>query len=451
MIKKNDLIELTITGFTAEGNGVGRHEGMAVFVPLSAPGDHALVKIVKTQKNYAFGRLERLLSPADCRISPDCPVFGKCGGCTYRHISYEAELTAKQHRVEDAMRRIGGITVAPSPILGAKETSRYRNKAQYPVQSDKNGLRIGFYAPRSHRIIDCRHCALQPESFTTILTCFTEWIQEYSIPCYDEVSGIGLLRHIYLRQAEATGELMACAVINGDSLPHADSLVQLLTTAVPEVQTIVYNINKRDTNVILGDTCRAVYGSGYITDILCGVKIRISPLSFYQVNRAQAQRLYEQAAAYLCPDATQTVLDLYCGAGTIGLSLAGRVKEVIGVESVEQAVKDARFNAEHNGIKNARFLCNDAAGAAKTLLAEGVHPNAVIVDPPRKGCEEPLLHTITQIAPEKLIYVSCDPGTLARDCARLAPLGWQVQAYTPVDLFPKTAHCESIALLQQKK
>ena len=424
---KNELVNLSITSLASEGVGIGRHDGMAVFVPYTAPGDEICARVVKVRKNCAFGRVEKMLTPSPDRIAPDCPVFGKCGGC--------------------AMRRIGRIDLDPEPILGADQPDGYRNKAQYPVSRADGKLLAGFYAPRSHRVIDCRTCRLQPKDFEMALVVFDAYMQTYNISCYDEQTGRGLLRHIYLRRAEATGEVMACAVINGNALPHSDALVTLLRQAVPGLTSVCLNINRERTNVILGNRCKTLWGGSFITDVLCGNRIRISPLSFYQVNRTQAERLYGKVRDYLNPDGTQTVLDLYCGAGTIGLSLARSVRQVIGAEIVEQAVADAQVNAQLNGIANARFFCADAGEAAARLEREGIRPDAVIVDPPRKGCSEELLRVITSMAPDKLIYVSCDPATLARDCARLSADGWRVVSYTPVDLFPRTAHCETVAEL----
>ena len=448
-MEKNQQLCLTIDALSSEGSGIGRWEGMAVFVPGTAPGDAIQAKILKVHKSCAFGRLERILTPSPHRIEPDCPVFGRCGGCVYRHLDYRAELDAKSRKVEDAMRRIGKIPLSPSAIIGAEETLAYRNKAQYPLTDENGSLSIGFFAPRSHRIVDCRECRLQPEEFTAALTEFDTYIRTCSIPCYNEKSGRGLLRHLYLRKADATGEIMACAVVNASSLPHSDVLVKLLRETVPGLRSVCLNINREQTNVILGRQCKTLWGDGFITDVLCGNRIRISPLSFYQVNRRQAERLYAKALEYLAPDGTETLLDLYCGAGTIGLSMARRVRQVIGVEVVEQAVKDARENARINGIENARFLCADAGQAAEQLRQEGSRPDAIIVDPPRKGCSEELLRTVTDLSPRKLIYISCDPATLARDCGRLSADGWQVRDYTPVDLFPRTAHVECCALIQR--
>ncbi len=444
-MKKNDVIRLEIIGMTAEGSGVGRYEGMAVFVPLTVIGDIADVHILKVKKNYAYGKLHTLIKPAEGRIEADCGSFKSCGGCVYRHISYETECKIKQNRVEDAVNRIGGINMPANPIIGAESTLRYRNKAQYPIA--QNGA-VGFYAVHSHRIIPCEDCLLQPIEFTAAAKAVGEWVKNNNISVYNEEQHNGLLRHLYLRRAWATAEIMAVLVINGNDIPAKSELIEVLSSALGEkLKSLQLNINKKDTNVILGEECRTIYGSEYITDILCGVKIRLSPLSFYQVNRNMAQKLYEKAAVYAKP-AGRNILDLYCGAGTIGLSMAKEAKNIIGVEIVPQAVEDAKVNARENGIENARFICADACAAALQLKKEGISPDTVILDPPRKGCDEELLKTVANdFCPERIVYVSCDPATLARDIARLVPLGYALVEYTPVDLFPRTAHVESVALL----
>ena len=445
-MKKNDIIELNITAISSEGSGIGRYEGLAVFVPMTAIGDTVVVKILKVKSNCAFGKIEKIITPSPDRCENDCPVFSKCGGCVYRHITYDAELRAKQKKVEDAIKRIGGIDMQSQPIC-SDMTYRYRNKAQYPVAED---YAVGFYANHSHRIIPSGDCLLQPEEFYKISEIFTEWIKNKNLSVYNEQSGSGIIRHLYLRKAVATEELMICIVINGDILPDSDELVELLENEIGNsLKTVVLNINKNRTNVILGDKCKSIYGEGYIYDILCGIKIRINPLSFYQVNRTMAEKLYKKAAEYAEPSG-KTVLDLYCGAGTIGLSMADKAKEIIGVEIIPEAVKDAEFNAWNNDINNARFVCSDAAKAAESLKNEGVKPDVIIVDPPRKGCSEELLKTIAKdFAPERLVYVSCDPATLARDIKILGGLGYKLKEYTPFDLFPRTHHVETVAKLER--
>lgn len=446
-MKKNDIIELTITAMSSEGNGIGRYDGLAVFVPLTAVGDVCKVRILKVKSNCAFGKLEELISGSADRCEPDCAVFSKCGGCAYRHITYSAELGIKKQRVEDCIRRIGGIDMSPVCIVGADSPERYRNKAQYPVSSDYT---VGFYRNHSHDIIASGDCKLQPEVFYKITELFTEWIKSKKLSVYNEENGKGLIRHLYLRFAEATNEIMVAVVINGNNLPDSDELVTLLKNEIGEqLKTVVLNINKSKTNVILGDSCKTLYGEGYIFDILCGVRVRINPLSFYQVNRTMAEKLYKKAAEYAEPGG-KTVLDLYCGAGTIGLSMADGAKEIIGVEIIEEAVKDAEFNAENNGIKNTRFVCADAAKAAESLKNEGIKPDVVIVDPPRKGCSEELIHTIAEdFCPERVVYVSCDPATLARDLKIFNNLGYELIEYTPFDLFPRTYHVETVAKLER--
>lgn len=445
-MRKNDEIILNITDVTNDGSGVGRHEGMAIFVPLTAVGDTAKVKILKVKKTYAFGKVTEILTPSKNRIEPDCAVFNKCGGCVYRHISYKAECDLKQNRVRETVRRIGGVDLEPKDILYSNNTDGYRNKAQFPV--DLNG-RAGFYAFHSHRIIPCAECELQPEIFGKIISALEEWIIENNVSVYDESCHKGLLRHLYLRIAQATGEIMLTLVINGENLPCLDKLIKTITDKFPQIKSIQLNINKKDTNVILGDKCICVYGNDYITDVLCGVKVRLSPLSFYQVNREMAEILYNKAREYAKPKG-KNILDLYCGAGTIGLSMADEAKNIIGVEIVPEAVEDAKFNASNNGIENERFICADATGAAAELAQEGIETDVVIVDPPRKGCTEELINTIANnFKPERVVYVSCDVATLARDIKIFESLGYKLTEYTPVDLFPRTAHVETVALLKR--
>lgn len=443
-MKKNDLIQLEITAMSSEGSGIGRYEGRAVFVPMTAIGDIVKVKVLKVKQNYAFGKIEEILTPSADRVDVDCSAFSKCGGCVYRHISYDSELKIKKIKVEDAIKRIGGVDMKATTICGGI-SEHYRNKAQYPVSAD---FAVGFYAKHSHRIIPCESCMLQPEAFDEVVVVFTEWIKQKNLSVYDEETGRGLIRHLYLRYAEITNEFMVAVVINGDVLPDSEELVTLLKQTIGDkLKTVVLNINKEKTNVILGNTCKILYGDGYIFDAICGVKIRINPLSFYQVNRAMAEKLYMQAAHYADAEG-KTVLDLYCGAGAIGLSMADKAKEIIGVEIVPEAVKDAEFNAQNNKITNARFICGDAAKAADTLNREGIKPDVVVVDPPRKGCSEELLKTIARdFAPERIVYVSCDPATLARDIKILDGLGYKLREYTPFDLFPRTSHVETVAYL----
>lgn len=449
-MKKNDEIVLEITDVANEGNGIGKYNGIAVFVPFCVPGDVIKARIVKVKKNYCFGKLLDVITPSDIRTETDCPLFTKCGGCVFRNISYQEEIKIKTRKVAEVMKRIGGIDLEPNVAVYG-EVLRYRNKVQYPCDALGN---IGFYSLRSHRVIPFEEgkCLLQPEEFDGVIKLLTGFFKEKNVSFYDETTKKGLIRHIYFRKAFITNEIMAVLVINGKSFKYSNELVESLKNSLGDnLKTVLLNYNTKDTNVVLGNENAVLYGNGYITDIICGVKVRISPNSFYQVNRDMAEKLYKKAAEYAHPYG-KIVLDLYCGTGTIGLSMANKAKEIIGVEIVPQAVKDARFNADNNGITNATFVCDDAAGAAQQLAVQGIKPDVVIVDPPRKGCDKELLNTIAnKFSPERLIYVSCDPATLARDCAVLNELGYEVEEYTPFDLFPKTEHIETVALLSRQK
>ena len=452
MLNKNDIITLSITSATAEGSGVGRTEdGIAVFVPLSAVGDELKVRVLKVKKTYAFGKIEEIITPSKARISPDCPCYSKCGGCVWRHISYEEECRLKRRKVGDAVERIGGIGCEIKPIIAGEKAERYRNKAQLPVgKAPDGGVLMGFFALHSHRIIDCGDCMLQPEIFSEVMKITREFLSATENDCYDESTGKGRLRHLYIRLGEITDELMVCYVVNGNGLKREDLLVKMLREGLPNLKTVVINANREKTNVILGRKNRVIFGNGYITDVLCGLKFKISPFSFWQVNRAQAERLYSKAREYANLSGDEILLDLYCGTGTIGLSMAGGCKELIGVEIVEDAVRDAENNAAVNSICNARFLCSDAPEAAAQLEREGVRPDVVILDPPRKGCGEELVRTIGKMAPARVVYVSCDPATLARDLKYFGEIGYMTREVTPVDMFPRTAHVESVALLRRE-
>ena len=448
MLKKNDDIPLFIEDYTSEGNGIGRYEGFAVFVSEAAVGDTVLCHIIKVKSSYAIGKLLQVLSPSKDRRSTDCRLFPKCGGCAFRHITYEAELKYKGKLVSDAFLRIGGIDLAAEPIIGAQNIYGYRNKAQLPVKMEDNVLKIGFYAPKSHRVIDGGECALHPRDFFRAVKLFKDFICSFGISVYDETTHKGLIRHLYLRKAFAANELMVCVVINGDCLPHAEKLTESLRS-VPSFKTLVLNINKASTNVVLGTQCKTLFGPGWITDELCHLSFKLSPLTFYQVNPEQAQLLYQKAGELAECKKTDTLLDLYCGTGTIGLTLAKNVKQLIGVEIIESAVSDAIENSRNNRINNARFIRGDAKDAAAALKNEGIAPNIVILDPPRKGCDKELLKTVSDMNPEKIIYVSCDPATLARDCKILKETGYTVKTITPIDLFPRTVHVETVVLMSR--
>lgn len=448
-LQKNQIIQLTVTSMTAEGSGVGRYKNMAVFVPYTVVGDTVQAKILKVAKTYAFAKIERILTPAKARIEPDCKHFTKCGGCTYRHMTYEAELAVKQQRVQDALTRIGGFTkLQVQPIVGARNPDRYRNKAQLPLGKNENEEMImGFYANHSHRIINCEDCKLQPEVFTRVMRAFRDWAAESGNDSYDEATQTGLLRHLYLRQAHATKQVMVCIVANGNKLVHEDALVTALKAQVAELESVIVNKNVERTNVILGKKCRTLWGSSTICDTLCGLHFQISPLSFYQVNHAQTEVLYTIAKQYAALSGKELVLDLYCGTGTIGLSMATAAKKVIGVEVIPQAVENAKENARTNHIDNVEFICSDAAEAANILQRQGLCPDVVVLDPPRKGCTPSLMRTVADMQPQRVVYISCNPATLARDLQYFTQAGYVPQRVTPVDMFPRTAHVETVCLL----
>jgi len=453
-LQKNQILTLRIERLSSDGSGVAHSaDGEAVFVPGTAPGDEARVRIVKDCGRYAFGILDELLTPSPDRVSVDCPVAGPCGGCSLRHLDYAAELRAKQESVLDAFRRIGGLEVPVLDILPSPEVDRYRNKVQFPVGVDKNGVPcIGFYAGRTHRIVPCPDCKLQPSVLNEIGNALCAFFAQQGIRPYDEQSGKGLVRHIFLRRGAHSGQIMVCLVCTRAKLPHAEQLCTALRGQFPAISTILLNVNAKNTNVILGSENHILYGPGYIEDTLCGVPVRLGPLSFYQVNTLAAERLYGVAAQYaqLTPD--DTLLDLYCGMGTIGLSMAEQCRELIGVEIVPEAIESAKANAARMGeavAAKSRFFCADAGQAATQLAAEGLHPDIVMLDPPRKGCDEATLSAVVRMAPRRVVYVSCNPATAARDAAWLEKNGYHTEKVQPVDLFPRTKHCETVVLLSK--
>ena len=448
-MQKNEIVELEITDITIEGNGVGRHDGMAVFVPETAVGDVINAKIVKVLKNYAYGIVNSIISPSPDRIKSDCPYFPKCGGCSFRHISYEAELRLKEKTVYDAFTRIGKINCKFEPIIGCENTEGYRNKAQYPT-ADENGKMIcGFYAKRSHRIIGGSMCRLLPDEFCSIAEYITDYCGKNKISAYNEVNRRGVLRHIYMRKAPSTGEVMVCLVV-AEKYDFKE-LTYKLIEKYPSVKSIVMNINPDNTNVILGKKTIVLYGKKKITDILCGNVISIAPEAFYQINSPQSERLYAVAEDYAELKKSDRLLDLYCGAGTIGLSLAQKVESVTGVEIVTQAVENARENAENSGIENAEFICADAGTAANNIVNSGRFPDVVVIDPPRKGCDKLTLDSVVKMNPERIVMISCNPSTAARDCAYLCENGFEAGKVRAVDMFPRTGHVECVVLLSQQK
>ena len=453
-LQKNQVLTLQVERLSSDGSGVAHSpEGETVFIPGAAPGDEARVRIVKDCKRYAFGILDEVLTPSPDRIPVDCAVAGPCGGCSLRHLDYAAELRAKQENVADAFARIGGLDVPVLPIVGSPEIDRYRNKVQFPVGTDKAGRPcIGFYAGRTHRIVPCPDCRLQPGVLNEIGNTLCTFFAEKGIHPYNEETGKGLVRHIFLRRGAHSGQIMVCLVCTRAKLPSADELCTRLKEAFPDIVTILLNVNAKNTNVILGSETHTLYGQGYIEDTLCGVPVQLGPLSFYQVNTLAAEQLYGIAAKYaqLTPD--DLLLDLYCGMGTIGLSMADHCRELVGVEIVPEAIESAKANAARMGAAvsaKSRFFCADAGQAAAQLAAEGLHPDVVMLDPPRKGCDEATLSAVVRMAPRRVVYVSCDPETLARDVAIFARHGYKAKGFTPVDLFPQTCHVETVVLLSK--
>ena len=453
-LQKNQILTLCIERLSSDGSGVAHSpDGETVFVPGAAPGDEADVRIVKDCKRYAFGILDHLRTPSPDRIPVDCAVAGPCGGCSLRHLDYTAELRAKQENVTDAFRRIGGLDVPVLDICPSPEVDRYRNKVQFPVGLDKNGNPcIGFYAGRTHRIVPCPDCKLQPGVLNDIGNALCRFFAENGIQPYNEETGRGLVRHIFLRRGAHSGQIMVCLVCTRPNFPHAEALCTRLREQFADIATILLNVNSKNTNVILGTETHTLYGPGYIEDTLCGVPVQLGPLSFYQVNTLAAERLYGIAAQYaqLTPD--DLLLDLYCGMGTIGLSMVDHCRELVGVEIVPEAIESAKANAARMGDAVAAkscFFCADAGQAATRLAAEGLHPDVVMLDPPRKGCDEATLSAVVRMAPRRVVYVSCNPATAARDAAWLEQNGYHAEKVQPVDLFPRTKHCEAVLLLSK--
>ena len=453
-LQKNQILTLCIERLSSDGSGVAHSpDGETVFVPGAAPGDEADVRIVKDCKRYAFGILDHLRTPSPDRIPVDCAVAGPCGGCSLRHLDYTAELRAKQENVTDAFRRIGGLDVPVLDICPSPEVDRYRNKVQFPVGLDKDGNPcIGFYAGRTHRIVPCPDCKLQPGVLNDIGNALCRFFAENGIQPYNEETGRGLVRHIFLRRGAHSGQIMVCLVCTRPNFPHAEALCTRLREQFTDIATILLNVNSKNTNVILGTETHTLYGPGYIEDTLCGVPVQLGPLSFYQVNTLAAERLYGIAAQYaqLTPD--DLLLDLYCGMGTIGLSMVDHCRELVGVEIVPEAIESAKANAARMGDAVAAkscFFCADAGQAATRLAAEGLHPDVVMLDPPRKGCDEATLSAVVRMAPRRVVYVSCNPATAARDAAWLEQNGYHAEKVQPVDLFPRTKHCECVIALSK--
>lgn len=447
-MKKNDIVEIEITALSSECSGIGKKDGMVIFVPFSAIGDKLEVKILKVNKTYCYGKIERIITPSPDRVTPDCPIYTKCGGCSLRHISYEAQLRAKEQFVKDAFTRIGGLSPEFLPIIRNTNINGYRNKLQIPIGTDKDGnLIAGFYAFHSHRIVPCEKCLLQPDIFSKITADFLKISTGLNLTAYDESTHKGILRHLYLRKGYYSGEICLCIVV-AKNVPEIKILSDRLLEKYPEIVSSVINVNNRDTNVILGDEEIVLTSKNYICDIMCKNAVNIAPKAFYQVNTPCAEQLYSSACDFAEPKG-KTVLDLYCGAGTIGLSMARTAKKIIGVEIVPEAIENAKQNALANDITNCEFICADAAEAARILHSRNLRPDVIMVDPPRKGCGRDACEQIAAFSAPRIVMVSCNAATAARDCACFAELGYSTDKCVAVDMFSGTNHVETVVLLSK--
>ena len=446
-LEKNRIYRAHIDGYSSEGLGIARIDGQVVFVHGAVRGETCDVLVMKVLKNAAFGKIAALVEPSPARRQPDCPYYGRCGGCDFRHMSYEEELWAKRARVQDALTRIGGAEVTVEEILGAEQPLHYRNKSIYPISPAGE---VGFYRARSHQVVNVEHCLIQKPEADALAQAVRDYIARFQVEPYNEATGRGLLRHLYVRTS-CRGESLACLLINGSRLPHEQEVVDMLRAAAPGVCGVVLGENTRRGNAILGDRYRTLWGRDYLTDTLCGLELRLSVPSFYQVNHDQAQRLYEKALEYAGLTGRELAVDLYCGAGTITQVLARRARHVIGGEIVPEAIRDAEDSARRNGVENVEFLCGDASRLAAELRQRGLRPDVICVDPPRKGLAPDVVEAAASMTPGRIVYVSCDPATLARDVARFAPLGYRPVRACAVDLFPGTAHVETVVLLSHKK
>ena len=449
MLIKNQIYEAEISNYTSEGQGVAKIEGCAVFIPNAICGERVRVRIEKAQKTWATGKIVELLERSPHRINRECPVAKLCGGCDFHHMDYAEETRLKAERVRNCLNRMGGENLEELPILAAPTCQGYRNKAQYPVSSHKNRAFAGFFRAGSHQVVENDRCLILPEEMDQVKDVVIDHMNRFRIPAYDETAHSGLVRHIYVRRGAVSKQVLVCLAVNGRKLPHAPELIEKLKT-IPGFTTLVLSVNTKKGNVVLGDEFITLYGPGTIEDTLCGLVFRLSPRSFYQVNHHQAQRLYQAAIEQAEITKDDTVLDLYCGVGTITLAMAGAAGKVIGVEVVPQAVADAKENARRNGIENAEFFCGDAGQAALELEKQGIKADVVVVDPPRKGLNADTIEALSRFAPRRIVYVSCDPATLARDVALLKERGYTLKNAMAADLFPRCAHVESIVCMTKQ-
>ena len=449
MLTKNQIYEAVVTDYTAEGQGVAHIDGCAVFIPNAIAGEVYKVRIEVAKKNWAAGKIVEIIEKSPHRCNRECPVAKLCGGCDFWHMDYEEETRLKAERVRTCLNRLGGENLEKVEILSAPTCYGYRNKAQYPVSSKKGRAYAGFFRAGTHEVVENKRCLILPDETDAVKDAVMDYVNQFRITAYDELSHTGLLRHIYVRRGAVSGQILVCLVVNGRKLPRIEELIKRLQK-IPGFTTLVLSVNTKMGNAVLGDEFITLLGPGYIEDTLCGLTFRLSPRSFYQVNHHQAQRLYEAAISQAEITKEDTVLDLYCGVGTITLCMASAAGKVIGVEVIPQAVEDAKDNAKRNGIENAEFFCGDAGQAALELEKQGVKADVVVVDPPRKGLNADTIEALDRFAPRRIVYVSCDPATLARDVALLKERGYCLKNALAADLFPKTAHVESIVTLIKK-
>ena len=445
-LEKGSVYTAVIDGYSSEGLGIARVNGAVVFVPHAVRGEEIDLRITKVMKTSCAGEIVKIHNPSPERMEPECPYAWKCGGCAYRHLTYPEELWAKRQRVQNALTRIGGLELTVEEILGAKNPEHYRNKSQYPVGADGS---IGFFQARTHKVVPIRRCLIQTEAADRTAQAVGEWMRRYKISAYDETTGKGLVRHVCVR-VNRKGESLCCVVVNGNKVPREPELAAYVTAAVPHTVGVLLNSNTRRGNVVLGDKYRTLFGRNYLMDTLCGLEFKLSMPSFYQVNRDQAEVLYGKALEFAGLTGNETVLDLYCGIGTITLCLAKAAKRVIGAEIVPPAIRDAKENALRNHVENAEFFCGDAADIAAKLESDGLRPDVVTVDPPRKGLAPEVIASVAAMGPEKVVYVSCDPATLGRDVKIFREFGYEAKRAAAVDMFPGTAHVETVALLSRE-
>ena len=446
MLEKGKIYEAVISDYTSEGQGVAKVDGCAVFVPSAIVGETYRLSIEKVGKTWASGKIVEILEKSPHRVQRECPISASCGGCDFWQMDYEEETRLKAERVKNALNSIGGERLENVPILAAPTCHGYRNKAQYPVSSGKKGVYAGFFKAGTHQVVENKRCLILPEEADKVKDIVIDYVNRFKVTAYNENTGKGMLRHIYVRRGAVSGQVLVCLVVNGRKLPHTEVLIEKLQ-AVEGFTSLVLSVNTKAGNTILGSEMITLYGPGYIEDTLCGLNFRLSARSFYQVNHHQAQRLYEAAIDLAGITKNDLVLDLYCGVGTITLCMAKAAKKVIGVEVVEQAVQDAWDNAKRNGIENAEFFCGDAGQAALDLEQKGIRADVAVVDPPRKGLNADCIEALVRMSPRKIVYVSCDPATLARDVAILKERGYTLKTALAADLFPRCAHVESIVCL----